>query len=151
MSASSITIAGFLPPISSETRAWRSAAFEAMAAPVSEEPVNEIACTSGWSTMAWPVTPAPCTRLTTPGGTPASCITWTSSIPEWGASSLGLNTTVLPLRMAGNIFHVGTATGKFQAVISPHTPIGRRTVMLNLSFISDGTVWPKSWRPIVMA
>ena len=53
--------------------------------------------------------------------------------------------------MAGNIFHVGTATGKFQAVMRPHTPIGRRTVMLNLLFISDGTVWPKSWRPIVMA
>ena len=30
-------------------------------------------------------------------------------------------TTRLPERMAGNIFHVGTATGKFQAVMVPTT------------------------------
>ena len=58
-SASSITMAGFLPPISSEIRAWRAAAVAAMREPVSLEPVNEIAATSGCSTMARPVGPAP--------------------------------------------------------------------------------------------
>ena len=39
------------------------------------------------------------------------------------------------------------ATGKFQGVMIPTTPIGRRIAIANLSGISEGTVCPKSRRP----
>ena len=55
-------------------------------------------------------------------------------------SVAGLNTTVLPHTIAGAIFHDGIAIGKFQGVITPTTPIGARTLMLNLSRSSDGVV-----------
>ena len=48
-------------------------------------------------------------------------------------SVAGLNTTVLPQTSAGAIFQDGIAIGKFHGVITPITPIGIRTLMLNLS------------------
>ena len=62
-------------------------------------------------------------------------------------SDAGLMTAVLPQMSAGNSFHPGIATGKFQGVMIPTTPIGRRIAIANLSGISDGTVCPKSRRP----
>ena len=62
-------------------------------------------------------------------------------------SFAGLNTTVLPQTSAGTIFQDGIAIGKFHGVITPTTPIGIRTDMLNLSGSSDGVVWPNSRRP----
>ncbi len=62
-------------------------------------------------------------------------------------SVAGLKTTVLPQTSAGAIFHEGIAIGKFHGVITPITPIGIRTLMLNLSRSSDGVVWPKRRRP----
>ncbi len=62
-------------------------------------------------------------------------------------SVAGLNTTVFPATSAGAIFHDGIAIGKFQGVITPTTPIGMRTDMLNLSRSSDGVVWPNRRRP----
>ena len=62
-------------------------------------------------------------------------------------SVAGLKTTVLPQTSAGAIFQDGIAIGKFHGVITPITPIGIRTLMLNLSRSSDGVVWPKSRRP----
>ena len=59
----------------------------------------------------------------------------------------GLNTTVLPATSAGTIFQDGIAIGKFHGVITPTTPIGIRTLMLNLFCSSDGVVWPNSRRP----
>ena len=64
-----------------------------------------------------------------------------------GASSAGLKTTVLPQMSAGRIFQDGTAIGKFQAVIMPHTPIGCRTDIANLLRSSEGVVCPNSRRP----
>ena len=58
-------------------------------------------------------------------------------------SVAGLKTTVLPHTSAGAIFHDGIAIGKFHGVIAPTTPIGCRTLMLNLSRSSDGVVCPK--------
>ena len=80
-------------------------------------------------------------------GRPASTSACTKLIAEAGASSAGLKTTVLPHTSAGRIFHDGTAIGKFQAVIIPHTPIGWRSDIANLSRSSDGTVWPYMRRP----
>jgi hypothetical protein len=42
------------------------------------------------------------------------------------ASDAGFSTTVLPYASAGAAFHSGIANGKFQGVISPATPRGRR-------------------------
>ena len=62
-------------------------------------------------------------------------------------SVAGLKTTVFPQTSAGAIFQDGIAIGKFHGVITPTTPIGCRTLMLNLSGSSDGVVWPKRRRP----
>src|SRR5207247_3900341 len=53
-----------------------------------------------------------------------------------------LKTTVLPHTSAGTIFHDGIAIGKFQGVITAHTPSGCRTDIANLSRSSEGTVCP---------
>ena len=64
-----------------------------------------------------------------------------------GVSRAGLKTTVLPQTRAGAIFQLGMAMGKFHGVIAPTTPTGWRTLIWNLSGISDGVVWPKRRRP----
>ena len=68
-----------------------------MACPVSTEPVNETAATSGEPTIASPTTaPRPITRLNTPGGTPASSRILASAQAQPGTRSAALNTTQLP-------------------------------------------------------
>ncbi len=49
---------------------------------------------------------------------------------------------VLPVTKAGAAFQLGTAAGKFQAVINTAGPIGSRTVMMDLADISDCPVIP---------
>src|SRR5687768_16612798 len=78
------------------------------------------------STIARPHSADPCTTLKTPAGIPASSRTSAMRLPECGASSDGLNTTVFPHARAGKIFQLGTAIGKFHAVMIPQTPIGMR-------------------------
>ena len=62
-------------------------------------------------------------------------------------SVAGLKTTVSPHTSAGAIFQLGMAIGKFHGVIAPTTPTGRRTLIWNLSGISDGVVCPNMRRP----
>ena len=50
-----------------------------------------------------------------------------------GVSSAGLSTTVFPQTSAGQSFQDGIAIGKFHGVIAPTTPIGIRTLIMNLS------------------
>src|ERR671936_848311 len=76
--------------------------------------------------------------LSTRGGSPASASSSTKRSPSAGVSVAGLNTTVLPQTSAGAIFQDGMAIGKFHGVIAPTTPIGIRTLMLNLSRSSEG-------------
>ena len=142
-SASASTMVGFLPPISSCTRASRSAPTAAMPRPTPSEPVNEIARTSGCATSGVPtLAPEPVTRLSTPFGMPASSRIFTSSSDVSGACDAGLKTTVLPETSAGAIFHVGMAMGKFQGAISATTPSGWRIVYMNTRGRSEGIVWP---------
>jgi hypothetical protein len=116
--------------------------------PVVEEPVNDMIATSGLSTIASPTSPpAPVTRLTVPGGKPASAISSTSSVAQWGVSDEGLKTTVLPVTRAGIVFQHGIAIGKFQGVMIPATPSGWRMLIAHLSGSSDGTVSPAMRRP----
>jgi hypothetical protein len=93
---------GDLPPSSCTTRLIVGAAFCATSTPARVEPVNETMSTSGWLDIAEPTaSPDPMTRLNTPGGAPASCITCANSSAENGDSSLGLSTTVQPAASAG--------------------------------------------------
>ena len=91
--------------------------------------MNESARTRGSSTIAFPTSPPdPYTRFSTPGGSPASANIETTIPAVSGVSDAGLKTTAFPATSAGAIFQHGIATGKFQGVIAPTTPIGSRTV-----------------------
>src|ERR1043165_4849831 len=146
--ASSRTIIGFLPPSSSEQCLKLLAAVVPMVLPTELEPVNEIARTSGCSSMGAPASaPKPLTIFTTPLGTPASTKVLTRLKVESGVSCAGLITQVLPQTSAGSSFHDGIAMGKFHGVIIPQTPTGVRTAMANLLGSSEGVVGPNIRRP----
>ena len=148
MSASASTTVGFLPPISSCTRTRRLAASTAIPLPVATEPVNEIAFTAGFVTISWPTfDPGPVMKLSAPLVTPASSSASTSRSAQSGARSEGLRTTALPAISAGAVFQAGMAMGKFQGVISPTTPSGRRSVWMTTRSRSEGVSWPLSRAP----
>ena len=91
--------------------------------------MNEIARTSGLSTIAAPTfDPEPVSTFRTPAGSPASAKHSATWRPVRGASCASLSTTVFPWISAGASFQTGIAIGKFQGVIRPTTPTGRRTV-----------------------
>ena len=127
-SASRQTIAGALPPSSSATRVRFAAAEAMIALPVSRWPVKETICVSSSATSAAPVSRPPVTRLTTPVGSSAcSSISRKKWIVLSGVTSLGLATSVLPVRIAGASLRASTASGKFQGQIAATTPIGARS------------------------
>ncbi len=92
--------------------------------PTSVEPVKAILSTSGWLTTCAPVSPAPVTMFTTPGGRSASRQISASRIAVSGVVSAGFSTTVLPQASAGAIFHAAISSGKFHGMIWPQTPSG---------------------------
>ena len=96
----------------------------AMARPTSVEPVNATLSTSGWATIARPVSPAPVTMLTTPAGRSACWQISANSSAVSGVVSAGLSTTVLPHASAGAIFHASMSSGKFHGMTWPATPSG---------------------------
>ena len=124
-SASSRTMFGDLPPSSCATRLTVGAAFLATSIPARVEPVKLTMSTSGWLLSAAPtVGPSPLTRLKTPAGTPAACIT---SVHSWalnGAISEGFNTIVQPTARAGTTLHAIWLIGQFHGVMNAQTPIG---------------------------
>ena len=146
--ASSMTIMGFLPPSSSETLFMSLPDSDSIHLPVSSDPVKDMAFTFLLLTRAAPASlPTPVTRFMTPPGTPAWLRILISSTARSGVSLEGLSTTVFPEIRAGMIFQAGIARGKLKGVINPTTPMGRRTVMQNLSGSSEGVVSPKSLLP----
>ena len=62
--------------------------------------------------------------LITPAGKPARCANSASASAERGVCSAGLITIVQPAAIAGAIFRVIIAIGKFHGVIAAHTPMG---------------------------
>ena len=62
--------------------------------------------------------------LTTPGGTPASSMSWAMASAVSGVSMAGLTITVQPAPRAGAILRVAMAAGKFHGVISSAMPMG---------------------------
>src|ERR671911_3143141 len=122
-SASSITMYGFLPPISNWT--FFPVARPCIPSPTLVEPVNEIPLTRGSVTRASPTAPpGPVTMFRTPSGRPASPRIRTSAAAFREALLAGFITMVLPQIRAGAIFHDGIARGKFHGVIRPTTPRG---------------------------
>src|SRR5205809_6353767 len=72
-SASAKMIFGFFPPNSNESFLNFGAAIEAMRSPALVLPVNDMALTAEWETIASPAAgPVPCIIFNTPGGNPAS-------------------------------------------------------------------------------
>src|ERR1039457_2874937 len=101
-------------------RRCRRLAWACSQAPISQEPVKEMALSPAALTRAAPNSPPdPATKLTTPLGTPAWCKASTMRQALSGAADAGLSTTVLPQISAGASFHAGMAEGKFHGVIRP--------------------------------
>jgi hypothetical protein len=99
--SSRITLAD-LPPSSKATRLTVFAAAVVTSLPARVEPVKDTMSTPGCADKASPTTgPVPCTRFTTPAGTPAASITAMNNPAVNGLISLGLSTTVLPAASAG--------------------------------------------------
>ena len=86
--------------------------------------MNAILSTPGCSTSARPVSPAPVTMLTTPGGSSACWQMSAKASAVSGVVSAGFSTTVLPQASAGAIFHASISSGKFHGMICPATPTG---------------------------
>jgi hypothetical protein len=83
-----------------------------MRRPIFEEPVKESMETSGWLAKRSPISaPRPVTRLSTPGGSPASSSARTNSVSTIGSSEGPLATTVLPAAIAGMIFDAERKSG----------------------------------------
>ena len=103
------TMNGSLPPISRFIRATRCAQAMATFLPVATEPVNATPSMRSSSTIAAPTSPAPATRLSTPG---ASASKHSASISvDSGVTSEGLATTALPAASAGASFHDSSSSG----------------------------------------
>src|SRR6202167_4327773 len=106
------------PPSSCATRLTVSALAFATALRARVEPVNDIMSMPGCDDIASPtVGPSPLTRLNTPAGTPASCITSAHSIAFIGAISDGFKTMVQPAAMAGATLQAIWLIGQFHGVI----------------------------------
>ena len=116
-----------LPPSSSATGLRLRPAVAAMARPVAVPPVKPIMSMPGWLMRASPVTaPRPFTRLTTPGGSPASCITSIMRRTDTGVYSEGLSTQVLPKGMQDAMRMEDSASGAFHGEMTAATPFGSR-------------------------
>ena len=144
MSASAKTMNGAWPPSSSDTRLTVPAASRARYFPTSVEPVNVIFRTSGFCRSSVPTGPGSWvgTTLQTPGGSPASPMIAAILSAVSGVCSAGLRTTVHPAAIAGPIFRVTIAAGKFQGVIAPTTPTGWRSAIRRLLAADAGITRP---------
>src|SRR5436305_4384789 len=90
------------------------------------DPTKDTAFTRGSVNRESTVLLAPCTRLSTPGGKPASCASSTNRTAVRGTSSEGFRTKVLPQAMAIGNIHSGTMNGKLNGVMPTQTPMGLR-------------------------
>ena len=125
-SASSKTRKGALPPSSIDRRSSCSEACSISLRPISVEPVNDSLRVRASRIRGSIVEPecAVVTRLSTPGGRPASSRIRASISIDSGVWLAGLTTIVQPAATAGPILRVPIAIGKFHGVISRHGPTG---------------------------
>ena len=85
---------------------------------------------------------SPVTTFSTPGGSPARMASSARASAESGVSGAGLTTTVQPAARAGAILRVIMASGKFQGVMAPTTPIGCFITRMRLLFLWLGMISP---------
>ena len=125
MSESAKTMNGALPPSSAETRRTRSELRAMRCLPMASEPVNESLRRRG-SESNGSVTSSvdDTTTLSTPGGRPAFRRMRASASEDSGVSAEGRWTTVQPAASAAAMLRAGTASGKFQGVITRVGPTG---------------------------
>src|SRR5438132_10222609 len=90
------------------------------------DPTKETAFTRGSVSRESTVLFAPCTRLSTPGGKPASCASSTIRTLVRGTLSDGFRINVFPQAIAMGNIHSGTMNGKLKGVMPTHTPTGLR-------------------------
>ncbi len=129
-SADGATIAPLLPPSSRMQRPSRCATVAATARPIGTEPVAETIATSRFSASAAPSARPPTITCVSPAGASGpnraiarSQIFCTASAVS-GVFSDGFHSTGSPQTSASAAFHDQGATGKLNAVMTPHTPIG---------------------------
>ena len=124
-----MTMKGALPPSSRATRFTVEAAWLISSLPTAVEPVKPTMRTSSDPVSTPPIAGAsPQTTLITPSGKPARLASSARARAESGVSGAGLMTMVQPAARAGAHLRVIMATGKFQGVMQPTTPIGWRIV-----------------------
>ena len=106
-------------------------------------PVKWILASAGWASIAWPIGPgSPFTRLTTPGGAPASASIRTRFMPVIGVYSDGRTTIGQPAASAAPPARAMFQAGKFHAVIRPTTPSGCLRTSIRLVGVRDGITRP---------
>ncbi|ETN07209.1 hypothetical protein PPTG_23241 [Phytophthora nicotianae INRA-310] len=106
------TIAGDLPPSSSEIFFMSFAASVMMLRPVGTLPVKATLCTSGCETSEPPASaPKPLITFRTPAGKPTSAASCASCSALNGVISDGLSTTVQPAARAGANFQSAMSAG----------------------------------------
>ena len=84
----------------------------------------------------------PVTIFINPGGNPARSARITSASADKGVAFAGLQTTAHPAAMAGAIFRVNIALGKFQGVMHATTPIGCLITIILLSLVGGAIISP---------
>ena len=110
-SASAATIAGVLPPSSSDDLAMLVLEYSSTRRPAATPPVSVIMATLGCVHKAC-ASSCPMVRMfTTPGGSLASSTAWAISNALQGVLLLGRTTTVLPVISAGAILRSKVYTG----------------------------------------
>lgn len=123
-SASSRTMPASLPPSSTVTRFTESAEARMIALPVTVDPVNMSLSTPGCEDSASPTSRPPGTAIRTSWGS-AVFSTCARATTESGVYSLGLITTVFPMRRAGASCQTEIIIGQFHGPMAPTTPSGR--------------------------
>lgn len=143
MSASACTMVGPLPPSSSATRRRPLAAL--ISAPTRLDPVKVTKSTRGSRTSAGP-TVLPYSRLTNPGGVPASANISASLLTTHEACGGALSTIELPAASAGAILWQARLNGALNGVMPATTPTGKRSSSASLpapiALPSSGTCSP---------
>ena len=142
--SSSSTIAD-LPPSSRAVRFTCGAVTSRILRPTAVEPVNEIMSTRGSTVICSPMLFCDdVIALNTPGG--MSVFSWMKrprSSAHHGVAGAPFSTTVQPAASAQHVFLRFSSWGKFQALITPTTPTGSRSIQ-RCAFMPKAEPTPRS-------
>src|SRR5581483_10086567 len=127
-SASSSTTTGDRPPSSRWNRVTFSQHSLAIRLPPEVPPVKDTWSTSGLLIIPSATLRGATTRLSAPGGRPASAKASTSTNALSGVSDAGLSTTVHPAINAGSTLLSVSGIGEFHGTIAETTPTGSCTI-----------------------